>query len=129
MDGNLWAGPELNPNDPNPMNKNGKCLKQFLDENENLVLVNSQHFCHGLITRLRKTVIRTEKAVLDFFIVCNKILPFIIKMLIDEDRKFSLTNFNGKVKDSDHFTLILEVNLSLQRTKKQRMEMFNFKNH
>ena len=128
MDGNLWAGPELIPNDPNPMNKNGKYLKQFLDENENLVLVNSQHFCHGLITRLRKTVIRTEKAVLDFFIVCNKILPFIIKMLIDEDRKFSLTNFNGKVKDSDHFTLILEVNLSLQRRKKQRMEMFNFKN-
>ena len=37
MDGNLWAGPELIPNDPNPMNKNGKYLKQFLDENENLV--------------------------------------------------------------------------------------------
>ena len=44
MDGNLWAGPELIPNDPNPMNKNGKYLKQFLDEHENLTLLNSQSF-------------------------------------------------------------------------------------
>jgi exonuclease III len=34
MDGNLLGGPELIPNDPNPMNKNGKYLKQFLDDSK-----------------------------------------------------------------------------------------------
>ena len=61
MDGNLWAGPDLIPNDPNHSNKNGKLLKKFLEEHENLTVVNSLNLCQGLITRLRKTVLRTEK--------------------------------------------------------------------
>ena len=77
---------------------------------------------------MRKTKQRTERAVLDFFIVCNKILPFILKLVIDEERKFSLTNYNGKVTESDHFTMIFEVNLSMERKATQRVEMYNFKN-
>ena len=30
MDGNLWAGPDIIPGDPNPINKNGEFFKQFL---------------------------------------------------------------------------------------------------
>ena len=30
MDGNLWAGRNIIPNDPKPQNKDGKLLEQFL---------------------------------------------------------------------------------------------------
>ena len=116
------------PNDPNPINKNGKYLKQFLKEHENLILLNSQSFCQGLITRTRNTVLRTEKAVLDFFIVCNKMLPFIMKVVIDEERKFALTNYAGKIKESDNFTMIFDAQFSHERKVVDMVELLNFKN-
>ena len=38
MDGNLRAGPELIPGDPNPMNNNGKFFKDFLSQNRTAIL-------------------------------------------------------------------------------------------
>ena len=79
--------------------------------------------------KIEKNCTENRKAVLDFFfIVCNKILPFILKMVIDEERKFSLTNFNGKKTDSDHFTLLCKFKFSVFRNVEERVEMFNFKN-
>lgn len=75
----------------------------------------------------------TETSVLDFFVVCDKILPFIKSMVIDEQRAHVLTNFHpsklrGKAIESDHNTEIMELELCYQKRKQERTELFNFKN-
>jgi hypothetical protein len=72
MDGNLWAGNRLIPVDPNPQNNNGKLFENFLLRNQHLVCVNSLDVCDGVISRVRKTKKGTERAVLYFFIICDK---------------------------------------------------------
>ena len=49
-------------------------------------------------------------------------------MEIDEERKYPLTNYTGKIKESDHFTMIFEAKLSHERKVMERVELFNFKN-
>ena len=51
MDGNLWAGNQIIPNDPRPQNRNGKLFEDFLLKNSHLTVVNSLDLCEGLITR------------------------------------------------------------------------------
>ena len=51
MDGNLWAGKEIIPNDPRPQNRNGRLFAQFLNQNSHLSVVNALDLCEGLITR------------------------------------------------------------------------------
>ena len=72
-------------------------------------------------------------AVLDFFVVCEKIKSFIEKMIIDEDRNYCLSNFaqirkNKGVIETDHNGLILEFDLQIAQRKPDRVEMFNMKN-
>ena len=73
-----------------------------------------------------------EESVLDFFVVCARVLPHITSMLIDEKKKYVLTNFEqvrkgGKASDSDHFTQIMDIKLNLLPQKPIRKEIFNFK--
>ena len=108
-------------------------FEQFLLRNPHLMCVNASELCEGLITRVRKTKRREEKAVLDFFIICEKVRPFLAKMVIDEQRVHILTNFNpirrgGKAIESDHNTTVLELMCSFDRKKPERRELFNFKN-
>ena len=133
MDGNLHAGNELIKDDPNPQNVNGKLFMQFLQRNPSLTVVNSLNICEGLITRQRKLETRTERAVLDFFIVNEKLRPFLKKMIIDEKREFCVSNFaqykkNRRVIESDHNGLILEIDIQFSYKKLERKEMFNLKN-
>ena len=65
--------------DPNPQNQNGGLFLDFLQRNTSLVVVNTESICEGLITRQRKVESRIEKAVLDFFIVNDKLVPFLKK--------------------------------------------------
>ena len=88
MDGNLHAGETLIKDDPNPQNVNGKLFMDFLKRNPALTVVNSLSLCEGLITRMRKVESRTEKAVLDFFVVNEKLRPFLNKMIVDESREY-----------------------------------------
>ena len=130
-DGNLWAGPKIIPRDPRNQNKNGKLFEEFLARNPNLVVVNSLPLCEGLITRSRVKAGKEENSILDFFIVCTKVLPFVTKMVIDEKREHILTNYKPakkgeKAKDSDHFTEYLDINLKINPTKPVRKEVFNF---
>ena len=132
-DGNLWAGPTIIPGDPRKQNRNGKFLEDFLSRNQNLVVVNSLPICEGLITRRRIKAGKEEKSILDFFIVCTKVLPYVTKMVIDEKKEFILTNYKPskkgeKAKDSDHFTEYLEIDLKMKLTKPVRKEIFNFQN-
>ena len=133
MDGNLWSGPELIKGDPNPMNNNGKHFKEFLARHNYLTVVNSLDLCEGIITRSRITTVRTEKSVIDFFLVCDRILPFVRRMLVDEKKQYALSSFHTKKgvqykKDSDHNPLVLWLEIMGSAKKPDRMEYFNFKN-
>ena len=97
MDGNLWAGPEVIKNDPHQCNQNGQLFRDFLKMFPQLYVVNNLDLCQGLITRRRQTVHKLEESVLDFFLVCEKILPFIKRMIIDEAKKYVLSHYS-KVK-------------------------------
>ena len=69
-----------------------------------------------MITRRRELEERVEEAVLDFFVVNERMLPFLKNMVIDEERMFCLSNFaqikrNKRVIETDHNGLLLELNL------------------
>ena len=131
-DGNLWAGSSIIPGDPREQNKNGKIFEEFLARNPNLIVVNSLPLCKGKITRHRIKDGKEEKSILDFFIVCRRILPFVTSMVIDEEKQFILTNYKparkgSKAKDSDHFTEYLDIDLKVNPAKPVRKEIYNFK--
>ena len=73
IDGNLWTGAEVVKGDPNECNANGKLFKKFLLEHPYLCVVNNLDLCEGTLTRVRKLKNRTERSVLDLFVVCEKI--------------------------------------------------------
>ena len=81
MDGNLHGGPKLIRNDPNQQNTNGKLFMQFLERNASLCVANNLDICQGVITRQRKLVERTEMAVLDFFVMNEKMRTFSSKLI------------------------------------------------
>ena len=133
MDGNLWAGPEVVKGDPNECNQNGRLFKEFLKKFPHLHVVNSLDICEGIITRRRVTIKKEEKAVLDFFVVCDLVLQFIVKMVIDEDKQYVLSNYfqkNGKAgkRDSDHNSMYMELSLNIPKMRMDRTEIYNFKN-
>ena len=132
MDGNLWAGKEIIPGDPRPQNRNGRLFQEFLERHPHLTVVNSLPLCDGLITRRRICKGVVEESVLDFFVVCHRVLPFVNKMVIDERKKYILTNYQlansgGKSKDSDHFTEFIDLDIKLISEKPERVDIFNFK--
>ena len=132
MDGNLWAGDDIVPGDPRKQNRNGKRFQNFLNNHSNLTVVNSLPLCEGLITRSRNKDGKLENSVLDFFVVCNRVLPYIMKMKIDEEKEHVLTNYtrvksDGKATDSDHNTQYMDLNLEIEDLKSKREEIFNFK--
>ena len=66
---------------------------------------------------------------MDFLVVCDKVLPLVEKMIVDEARQHVLTNFiGGKSVESDHNNEILKLNMQYHEQKKERVEIFNFKN-
>ena len=128
----MWAGSGIIPGDPRSQNYNGKIFQEYLERNKNLTVVNSLPICEGVITRERKKEETVEKSVLDFFVVCSRVLPYVTKMVIDEEKNYILTNYtvckNGiKAKDSDHYTEYMDVNLKMKTEKPQRKEIFKFK--
>ena len=92
-------------------------------------MVNALPLYEG-ITRVRHTINRTEESILDFFIVCDKILPLVEKMKIDVDGVITLTRFRGKVVKTDHHMLQLEIDMNYHIGKKHdRNEAFNVRNN
>ena len=133
IDGNLHAGSTLIKNDPNPQNQNGKIFMDFLQRNSTMSVVNPMSICQGTITRHRILESRSERAVLDFFIVNEKLSPFLTKMIVDEERDYSLGNYsqyhkNNRLIETDHNGLILELKLEYSAQKPERREYFNFRN-
>ena len=133
FDGNLWAGSEIIPKDPRPQNKNGKLFEQFLNRNPHLTVVNALPLCQGLITRSRGNKGNQEESILDFFVVCNQVLPFVTKMVIDDQKRHILTNYQSvktkkKAINSDHYTEYMDVNIEFKSEKPEREEIFDYKN-
>ena len=134
LDANAKLGSLIIPNDPNNQSENGKKLYEFVLEND-LVVVNSKEVCSGTITRYRKTVNNEERSVLDYFIVCKMFYNLVMKMTVDEDRKYCLTKFSSKTgsktcKESDHNPLFLEISIAwntLFNDVEKRIEIYNFK--
>ena len=135
LDANSKLGSEVIPGDPNEKSENGKKLHKFILEND-LIVVNSEELCTGTITRYRKTINSEEKSVLDYFIVCRQFYNMVVKMTVDEERKYCLTKYSTKTgskqcKESDHNTLFLELNITwntLFNEVDERIEIFNFRN-
>ena len=132
FDGNLWAGPNIIPGDPTQQNRNGKMLEEFLSRNPQLTVVNALPLCQGLITRRSLREGHLPESVFRFFTVCDRFLPYSTSMLIDENKKYVLTNFEqvrkgGKASDTDHATQVMDVKLTLMPQKPIRRELFNFK--
>ena len=130
MDANSWLGSDYIKNDPHKQNKNGELFASFLSRNQNINVLNASNLCEGLITRQRSVDGRSERSVIDFVLVCNKVLPFAKKMVIDEDKIYSLSNFNSKKQllvHSDHNSLITEFNFKMVQQKIDRRLIFQFK--
>ena len=133
MDSNSWLGKNTIPGDPNLIpNSNGKMFASFLQRNSNITLVNSLAECEGVITRQRVTDLLNEKSSIDVFLVCERTLPFVKKMFIDEKRESPLTNFHNlkkgkKITETDHNKLELFLNIEAPTIKPIREVLFNFK--
>ena len=95
--------------------------------------MNSLDLCEGLITRKRSRDGKIEQSILDVFIVCDLVLPFVTKMVIDENKKHILTNYEnikkgGKANDTDHSTENIDLKLKISAEKPIRQEVWNFRN-
>ena len=130
MDGNLWAGKNIIKNDPKPQNLNGKYFAKFLDKNTHLSVVNALPICTGLITRRINNNSCIQESVLDFYVVCDKILPLVTSMTIDELGQNSLTKYyRGKIVKTDHCRLDMEIDLVFHKEKEHvRLNAFNVRN-
>ena len=131
MDANSKLGPSIIKGDPKEQSRNGKLLMQVIKDN-NLIVVNGSDICDGIITRQRKTVDRSEKSVIDFFIVCSNFFRLIKRMKVDEEKKYSLCSYSKRngivnIKESDHNLIYIEV---MKKWKtfvgNKREEIFNF---
>ena len=61
--------------------------------------------------------------------MCDRILPYVTKLYIDEQKMYSLSKFSTKkIVHSDHNSLIGYVNLKIQRNVPERRTIFDFKN-
>ena len=117
----------MDPGDPKVQNMNGKLFENFLIGNKNLSVVNASKLCKGKLTRSRNMKNGTQqKTCLDYFIVCDQIEPLVSGMKIYEDNDIALTRYQGKVVQSDHKMLKLEVDLSFHKQEHHdRIEVFN----
>ena len=132
FDGNLWAGSKIIPGDPRPQNRNGKMFENFLSSNPHLTVVNSLKICEGLLTRVRMRKGKMEGSVLDFFVVCSKLLPHVTKMKIDNEKRHILTNYknmknDSRAIDSDHLTQFLYLKLQHLPKIPERELFYDFK--
>ena len=118
MDGNICAGNNIINDDPNQQNQNGKLFQEFLNLNTHITVINVLPICKGKITRKRPMINDMKEIILDFFFVCDQILPLVSKMIIDEKGELALTTYRrGNIVKLDHNMLILEIDLAFHKEK------------
>ena len=133
LDANSKLGSQIIIGDPHDMSKNGELLWDII-ERQNLTVVNTLELCEGVITRTKDTIERSEASVIDFVIVCEKIVPFVKRMIIDENKEFVLTKYTTtmgrkQIKQSDHNTIVCFFDIKIPKKEpEKRREIFNFRN-
>ena len=132
LDANSKLGTSYVAGDSREMSSNGKLFADLI-ERQSLIVVNCTDLCFGTITRVRNTTKRTEESVLDYFVVCQELYENVVKMVIDEQRKYVLTKFlkcKGKISviESDHNLLFLHLNLKFKsKFPTKRLEAYALK--
>ena len=128
LDANAKVGGQLILGDPHSTSDNGKLLID-LTTRQNLTICNSLNHCQGVITRERETIAGSEKSVLDYVLVCDRLKDSVDRMFIDENRMFTLTRFSSKkVTKSDHNVMHCTFDIVLQaRHQSVRKEIFKLK--
>ena len=130
-DANAKVGYNVVKNYPNPMSANGKILIELI-EHKGLYLVNQDPNCSGTITRERIVNNKSEKSVIDYFIICETMKEYLKSMTVDENRTMVLRHTTRRKKDnkytlSDHNILICNFSLTFKQQKAaDRIEIFNF---
>ena len=133
LDANAKLGKDIISNDPNLMSFNGQIMNEIIIRQQ-LNIGNTSNLCNGTITRHRSTVEKEEKAVLDYLVFCERILPFFNVMLIDEARHHVLKRYvttKGAVKhsESDHNTIYAKFSLNYTENKSEiKRVIFDFQN-
>ena len=127
---NSWLGSDLLPGDKKPKNNNGRLFESFLEDNK-LTCVNSLPITKGLVTRTRKYLGQLKQSTIDFYVVCERVLPYILSMKIVDSRHHTLTNYSmlnkkAEAVSSDHAPMIMEVKLEAVSEKKLKIEIPNF---
>ena len=99
-------------------------FEEFLLKNNTISVVNASPLCEEKFTRIRNMKNGTQqKTCSDYFLVCDQIEP------LDESNEIALTRYRGKVVQTDHKMLKLEVNLSFHKQgHHERVEVFNVRN-
>ena len=105
-------------------------MEKFLERNPTITLVNGLPLCEGSITRKRISNCLNEESILDLFMVCERVLPHVVKMHVDEKGENQLTHFYGirnnrKVTETDHAKLELELNIKFEPYKPTRRKKGN----
>lgn len=132
LDANAKVGNETIKNDPHTMTRNCKILVDIL-KRQNMTLLNAMNICTGTITRERLADNNVEKSVIDYVIVCDKMLEYVEEMTIDEDREFVLRRYiktkkGIKIIPSDHNILFGKFRITFRRLERKiRKEIFHFK--
>ena len=132
MDANIKVGKEVIQNDPNEASSGSKIFVDIL-KRQNLHIVNAMDLCEGVITREQKTLRGLEQAVIDYVIVCDKMVEHLNNMKIDDSRNYVLTKYvtrKGVIDnmESDHNILFSSFNITVATPKpKTRETFFNFK--
>ena len=70
-----------------------------------------------------------KKSTIDFYVVCERVLPYVESMKIDNGREHTLTNYKkgSKAVDSDHRPLVMNIKLEVPPTKISKVEILDFK--
>ena len=108
-------------------NQAGKALLN-LEQTTHGVIVNKTTKCKGKWTRVN-TKNENEKAILDYVMTNESVYDDIIEMKVDEEKLFRLTKYKGKeMKETDHNTIMIEINDTRQHQKKDKKVRWNTKN-
>ena len=89
LDANAKVGNGVIENDPHPISKNGKIMLEMV-KRQGFVIANGTTKCRGKITRERVMNEKTERSIIDYYILCERMAGFLEDMHIDDEREFVL---------------------------------------
>ena len=113
---NAWFGSGIIIGDPHEQNENGKMFHNFLLRHPQLSVANYLPICKGIITRKRNLCTgKSEESVIDFIVICSRVLPYLTEMVIDIDNEYITTNYANSIKNQTPKQLTLITEQILQR--------------